>query len=65
MHPMEGDGNMAEKELKINFEELPEFIKEAIDIKTAKIKDYISGEWVEATPEEVEAVQIFARRLSM
>jgi len=60
---MEGDGNMAEKELKINFEELPEFIKEAIDIKTAKIKDYISGEWVEATPEEVEAVQIFARRL--
>jgi len=56
---------MAEKELKINFEELPEFIKEAIDIKTAKIKDYISGEWVEATPEEVEAVQIFARRLSM
>ena len=54
---------MAEKELKINFEELPEFIKESIDLETGKIKDYISGQWVEATPEEVEAVQVFARRL--
>lgn len=34
---------MAEKELKINFEELPEFIKESIDLETGKIKDYISG----------------------
>ena len=54
---------MAEKELKINFEELPEFIKESIDLETGKIKDYISGQWVEAKPEEVEAVQVFARRL--
>jgi len=54
---------VAEKELKINFEELPDFIKEAINIETGKIKDFISEEWVEATPEEVEAVQVFARRL--
>jgi len=54
---------MAEKELKINFEELPDVIKESIDLETGKIKDYISGQWVEATPEEVEAVQVFARRL--
>src|SRR5207247_767842 len=28
-----------------------------------KIRDFISGQWVEATPEEVNSVQVFARRL--
>jgi type I restriction enzyme M protein len=54
---------MPEKELKINFDDLPEPIKEAIDLETGKIRDFISEEWVDATSEEIEAVQIFARRL--
>ncbi|NJN96479.1 MAG: type I restriction enzyme HsdR N-terminal domain-containing protein [Anaerolineales bacterium] len=33
------------------------------EIKAGYILDYISGEQVKATPEEVEAVQVFARRL--
>jgi len=54
---------MVENELKIKFEELPSSIKESIDLENSKIQDFISGEWINATPEEVEAVQIFARRL--
>lgn len=34
-----------------------------IEVKLGYIFDYISGEQVKATPEEVEAVQIFAQRL--
>src|SRR2546422_2898253 len=30
---------------------------------SGKIQDYISEQWVAATPEEVNAVQVFARRL--
>lgn len=54
---------MAEKELKIKFEDLPSSIKESIDLEKGKIQDFISGEWVVAIPEEVEAVQVFVRRL--
>lgn len=52
---------MAAKDLK--FDELPKTIQDQIDLDTGKIKDFVSGEWVEAIPEEVEAVQVFARRL--
>lgn len=34
-----------------------------IELKPGYILDYISGEQVKATPEEVEAVQVFAQRL--
>ena len=54
---------MAEKELKIEFEGLPPSIRKSINLATSKIQDFISGQWVDATPEEVEAVQVFARRL--
>src|SRR4030042_2000285 len=33
------------------------------ELKAGYIPDYISGQPVKATPEEVEAVQVFARRL--
>ena len=33
------------------------------DLKVGYIPDYISGQLVKATPEEVDAVQVFARRL--
>jgi len=39
-----------------------EYRNKAIDLETGKIRDFISGEWVNATLEEIEAVQIFARR---
>ena len=32
-------------------------------IKPGYIRDYVSGVWVKATPEETELVQVFARRL--
>ena len=32
-------------------------------IKPGYIRDYVSGVWVKATPEETESVQVFARRL--
>ena len=35
------------------------------EIPTGHVVDYISGKTVKATPEEVEAVQIFAGDLSM
>ena len=54
---------MSEPKLKFKFSDLPEQIKAEINLETGKIKDFISGNWVSATPEEVEAVQIFARRL--
>jgi len=38
-------------------------IKPGDEPKAGYILDYISGEQVKATPEEVEAVQVFARRL--
>jgi type I restriction enzyme M protein len=35
----------------------------ATEIKAGYVVDYISGEQIRATPEEIDAVQIFARRL--
>lgn len=37
--------------------------KKEVELKDGYIIDYISGEQVKATPEEVEAVQVFARQL--
>ena len=34
-----------------------------IEARTGYLHDYISGQQVKATPEEVDAVQVFARRL--
>ena len=33
------------------------------DSRDGFVRDYVSREWVRATPEEVEAVQVLARRL--
>ncbi len=41
----------------------PEVANAAAEVKAGYIADYISGLAVRATPEEVESVQIFARRL--
>ncbi len=41
----------------------PEAANAAAEVKAGYIQDYISGLPVRATPEEVEAVQVFARRL--
>jgi type I restriction enzyme M protein len=54
---------MTVKDLNVKYSELPKAIQDQIDSDTGKIRDFISDEWVEATPEEVEAVQVFARRL--
>jgi len=37
--------------------------KTAVELKEGYILDYISGEQVKATPEEIEAVQVFAKQL--
>src|SRR5271169_2317238 len=37
--------------------------REVAEVKTGYVRDYVSGVVVKATPEEVEAVQVFARRL--
>jgi len=50
---------MDEKEL----EKTDGFSPAEIEAKTGYLRDYISGQTVKATPEEVEAVQVFARRL--
>jgi|TARA_B110000438_G_scaffold192638_1_gene184258 type I restriction enzyme M protein len=42
---------------------LPSSIISAIDEETGKIQDIISKKWIAATPEEVNAVQVFAHRL--
>ncbi|MBC8492711.1 MAG: N-6 DNA methylase [Chloroflexi bacterium] len=39
-------------------------ILEEAEKHEGEIQDFISGQWVKATPEEVEAVQILSRRLS-
>lgn len=54
---------MSTNDLKISIEELPKTIADEIDLEAAKIRDCITEQWVDATPEEVEAVQVFARRL--
>ena len=36
---------------------------EEVEKREGQIQDFISGHWVKATPEEVDAVQIFSRRL--
>ena len=36
---------------------------EEVEGREGQIQDFVSGHWVKAGPEEVEAVQIFARRL--
>src|SRR5690554_4115905 len=38
-------------------------IQEANQLKDGYIYDYISGEQVKATPEEIEAVQVFSKQL--
>jgi type I restriction enzyme M protein len=38
-------------------------ILEEAEKHEGEIQDFISGQWVNATPEEVEAVQILSRRL--
>ena len=43
---------------KTKFEKLEE-----VEAREGQIQDFVSGHWVKAGPEEVEAVQIFARRL--
>lgn len=46
------------------YEPAPEEVANAAaEVKAGYIVDYISGQQVRATPEEVEAVQIFAKRL--
>ena len=36
---------------------------EEVEGREGQIQDFVSGHWVKAGPEEVDAVQIFARRL--
>ena len=36
---------------------------EEVEERKGQIQDFVSGHWVKAGPEEVGAVQIFARRL--
>ena len=36
---------------------------ESTEVKPGYVRDYVSGSVVKASPEEVEALQIFARRL--
>jgi type I restriction enzyme M protein len=36
---------------------------EEAEKREGQIQDFVSGHWVKASPEEVEAVQIFSRRL--
>jgi hypothetical protein len=36
---------------------------EEVEDREGQIQDFVSGHWVKAGPEEVGAVQIFARRL--
>ena len=36
---------------------------EEVEGREGQIQDFVSGHWVKAGPEELEAVQIFARRL--
>ncbi len=54
---------MVKKNAKLDYTEIPEEITETIDEKKGLIKDFISDEWVNFTPEEVEAVQVFSKRL--
>lgn len=54
---------MAKKEIDLDFEGIPEPVKESIDVESGKLQDFISGKLVDITTEEVEAVQVFARRL--
>lgn len=43
---------------------IPKFEKvEEVEGREGQIQDFVSGHWVKAGPEEVEAVQIFTRRL--
>jgi len=48
---------------ELDLKELPPSILDSLNLETGKIKDFISGVEVDATPEEVKAVQVFARRL--
>lgn len=51
-------------EANVGYEPAPEEVANAAaEVKAGYIADYISGQQVRATPEEVEAVQIFAKRL--
>ena len=51
-------------ELNVKADTLPtDFQQSTQQVKPSYSIDYISGELVKATPEEVEAVQVFARRL--
>src|SRR2546425_867799 len=36
---------------------------EEAESRDSEVKDFVCGQWVKAGPEEVEAVQIFSRRL--
>src|SRR5659263_443391 len=37
--------------------------EEAVELVAGTVRDYVTGRQVRATPEEVQAVQVFARRL--
>ncbi len=50
---------MDEKQLEVT----DGFSSAEVEAKTGYLRDYISGQTVKATPEEVEAVQVFSRRL--
>ena len=34
-----------------------------VEKREGQIQDFVSGHWVKASPEEIDAVQIFSRRL--
>jgi type I restriction enzyme M protein len=53
---------MAKKESAVSLPDITE-AQEPADLKEGYIEDFISGRPVRATPEELEAVQIFARQL--
>lgn len=51
-----------EAEVKL-YADLPESVRADIDVEKRKVRDFISGQRVNATPTEIEAIQVFARKL--
>ena len=48
---------------KINYRPIKEKVKVEPEEKKGYVRDYITNTWVKATPEEIEAVQIFVKQL--
>ena len=38
-------------------------VLEEAETRPGQIQDFVSGQWIRATPEEIDAVQILSRRL--